>query len=123
MAYGSLSLSLLERAEVGENLEGWTPLLELHLPVEHDTCGHDDQVRSPHALLTRQMCQQRDRLNRLAQTHLICKDAVEAVLVQRCQPVESDDLVFAQTVLQQERHRRLYLNGNEKARLYFLLFD
>ena len=49
MAYGSLSLSLLERAEVGENLDGWTPLLELHLPVQHDAGRYDDQVRPPHA--------------------------------------------------------------------------
>lgn len=31
-----LDLALLGRAKVGEQLEGWAPLFELHLPVEHD---------------------------------------------------------------------------------------
>ena len=32
----SLLLPLFEGAEVGEDLEGWAPLLQLQLPVEHD---------------------------------------------------------------------------------------
>ena len=49
----SLELPLLLRAIVGEDLECGTPLLELHLPVEHDTGGHHNEVRSPDATLTR----------------------------------------------------------------------
>ena len=34
-------------AIVGQQLEGWAPLFELHLPVEHDRGGDNHKVRSP----------------------------------------------------------------------------
>ncbi len=43
----ALDLALLSAAEVGEQLEGWAPLFELHLPVQHDRCGDHDQVGTP----------------------------------------------------------------------------
>ena len=43
----ALGLALLGTAKVGEQLEGWAPLLELHLPVQHDRCGDHDQVGTP----------------------------------------------------------------------------
>jgi len=43
----ALGLALLGAAKVGEQLEGWAPLLELHLPVQHDRCGDHDQVGTP----------------------------------------------------------------------------
>ncbi len=43
----ALGLTLLGTAEVGEQLEGWAPLLELHLPVQHDRCGDHNQVGTP----------------------------------------------------------------------------
>ena len=43
----ALDLALLSAAEVSEQLEGWAPLLELHLPVQHDRCGDHDQVGTP----------------------------------------------------------------------------
>ena len=47
----SLHPPILLRAVVDEHLEGGAPLLDLHLPVEHDRGGHHDQVGSPHAFL------------------------------------------------------------------------
>ncbi len=43
----ALDLALLGAAKVGEQLEGWAPLLELHLPVQHDRCGDYNQVGTP----------------------------------------------------------------------------
>ena len=58
-------------------LEPRRPLLELHLPVELHRGGHDDEVRAPHLLLHREVRQQGDRHDRLAQPHLVREDAVE----------------------------------------------
>lgn len=46
-SYHSLLLSLFEGAKVGEDFEGWAPLLQLQFPIEHDRGGYDDQVRTP----------------------------------------------------------------------------
>ncbi len=43
----ALGLALLGAAKVGEQLEGWAPLLALHLPVQHDRCGDHNQVGTP----------------------------------------------------------------------------
>ncbi len=43
----ALGLTLLGTAKVGEQLEGWAPLLEFHLPVQHDRCGDHNQVGTP----------------------------------------------------------------------------
>ena len=43
-------------------LEGGTPLLDLHLPVEHDGGGYDDEVRAPHTLLAGEVGEQGDGL-------------------------------------------------------------
>ena len=61
-------------------LEGGTPLLDLHLPVEHDGGGDDDQVGAPHALLAGEVCEQGDGLDGLAQSHLVGEDPVEEAL-------------------------------------------
>jgi|LauGreDrversion4_2_1035121.scaffolds.fasta_scaffold22543_5 hypothetical protein len=47
----SLSFALLLRPEIGKDLEGGTPLLELHLPVDDDGCRNYDQMGSPHSFL------------------------------------------------------------------------
>ena len=44
------------------NLERWRPLLELHLPVEHDGGGDDDEVRAPNVFFTGEMAEERNRL-------------------------------------------------------------
>lgn len=42
-----LDLAFLCTAEVSEQLEGRTPFLALHLPIQHDRCGYHNQVGSP----------------------------------------------------------------------------
>ncbi len=48
--YHSFLLPLFLRPIIGEDLESRTPLLELHLPVEHDTGGDHYKVRPPDAV-------------------------------------------------------------------------
>ena len=43
----ALRLSFFLRSEVGKNLKRRAPALELHLPVDNDGSGHDDQVWTP----------------------------------------------------------------------------
>ena len=43
-------------------LECGAPLLDFHLPVEHDGGGDDDEVRPPDALLAGEVRQQGDGL-------------------------------------------------------------
>ena len=105
----ALGAALLGRAEVGEQLEAGTPLLELHLPVEQHRRGHDDQVRAPDLPLARQVREQRDRLDRLAEAHLVREDAVQVALVHRGQPAHAHQLVLAEITAQQLRHRHLHL--------------
>ena len=68
----TLQLSLLLRAEVCQHLQTGTPALELHLPVNHDRCGDDNEVRTPNPSVASKRGQQRNRLNRFTETHLIC---------------------------------------------------
>ena len=42
--------SFLGRTEVGHDLEGWTPSLELDLPVHEDSGWNYDEMWSPNAL-------------------------------------------------------------------------
>lgn len=49
-------LSFILIAVVGQNFEAWTELLEFHLPIENDTCRHNDQVRTPDFMLDSEMC-------------------------------------------------------------------
>ena len=51
----SLHLPFLLIPIVRKDLEGWTPLLELHLPVQHDAGGYDNEVRAPHTMLASQV--------------------------------------------------------------------
>ena len=48
--------------DIDTNLERWRPLLELHLPVEHDGGGDDDEVRAPNVLFTGEMAEERNGL-------------------------------------------------------------
>ena len=49
-------------AVIDKYLEGGAPLFDFHLPVEHDGCGDDDEVRPPDALLAGEVRQQGDGL-------------------------------------------------------------
>lgn len=46
----ALGLALLDAALVVDDLEGRTPLLDLHFPLVHDCGGHHDQMRTPNPL-------------------------------------------------------------------------
>lgn len=67
-------------------------------------------MRTPDAFLAGQMSEHGNRLNRLAQTHLIGQHTVQFFFVHLNQPVQADQLVLAQLSLQQERH--FGLNGS-----------
>ena len=72
---------------------------KLALPVAEHRERQHDQVRLGERrglLLQRQVAEQRDRLQRLAEAHLVGEDAVEIALVQREHPVEPLELVVAQ---------------------------
>ena len=42
-----------------------------NLPIEHDTCWHNDQVRAPVSALNCEVSQERDGLDGLSKTHFI----------------------------------------------------
>ena len=56
-------------------------------------------MRAPVAPVHAHMGQQRDRLDGFAKPHLVGQDPVEAPLVERHQPVQSDVLVLPERVL------------------------
>ena len=67
-----------------KHLECGAPLLDLHLPVEHDGCGDDDEVRPPDALLAGEVRQQGDGLqdaNSIAQTIRLTNRAIEVLIL------------------------------------------
>lgn len=98
----SFHLAFFNGTVVGKYLERRTPFLQLHLPVQHHARWNDNQMRTPDALLTRQIRQQRDCLNGFAETHLISKNAVQSVFVHRGKPVKTNMLVLSQRVTQKE---------------------
>ena len=104
----SLYLTLLLRAEVREDLETRAPAFDLHLPVHDDSGRHDDQVRTPNAIVTCKRRKHRDSLNSLAEAHLIRKDTVQLAIVQCNEPIETNDLVLTQRSSQQERYLRAH---------------
>ena len=90
----SFSLSLVDVPIVGQDFEAWTPLFELHFPVEHDAGGDYHKMWSPFLSENGDVCEKRDGLDGLAKTHLVSEDAVGFRVVQVSQPVESAMLVF-----------------------------
>jgi len=89
-------LTLLLRAEVGQYLQSGTPPLKLHLPVDDDGRWNHDQVWTPDSTVARQRRNQGNRLNGLAETHLVCKDSVEPLVMKCDQPIKPNDLVLSQ---------------------------
>ncbi|MNL21589.1 hypothetical protein D3C87_1428870 [compost metagenome] len=83
------------RAVQDQALEVGREARELLLPVEDDRGGRDQQRRPlvPGCLLAQQ---EGDRLDRLAQAHVVGEDAVEAVVGQEAQVIEAPALVLAQ---------------------------
>ena len=87
-----LELTLLLTAKVGQDLEGGAPALDLELPVHNNRRRHYNQMRAPDPVVASQRRQQRYRLNRLAEAHLVGEDAVKVAPMQREEPVEAFQL-------------------------------
>ena len=88
-----LLLAFLPSAEVGDDLERGTPLLYFHLPIDQYAGRHHDQMRTPNSLDLRQIAKQSDRLNSLAQAHLISQNAIQILLLKLYQPLHSRLLI------------------------------
>lgn len=97
-------------------LQGGHPALKLVAPIGQRRLGADDDVWPGYAPDVFQVAEQRDGLQRLAQAlrrvsaaksvakcgkeagekyHFVCKDAVDATVVQLYEPIEAHDLVRA----------------------------
>jgi len=109
----TLEFAFLLRSEVRENLESGTPSFKLHFPVDDNRSRYDNQVRAPNTLVTSERSYHCNRLDGLAKAHLICENAIKTFVVQRNQPVQSNDLVFAKFAPQQERYLCLHLGTLE----------
>ncbi len=98
----ALLFAFLLTAVIGENLETGQELLEFDLPIEHDTGWGYHEMWAPNAFVASEMSKERDSLDGLAQTHLVCKNAIDAVRVQASQPLEADLLVRSQLATEQK---------------------
>ena len=84
-----------------ERAERRAPLGELAVPVGEGRLRDDDQVGARHAAALLQVAEQRDRLQRLAEAHLVGEDGVDAAAVhgrepaQPAQHLEDDDATIA----------------------------
>lgn len=89
----ALLLTLLLVAVVGQNLHAGQKLFELHLPVQNDRGGDDDEVRTPNTFVARKMTKKSDSLDRFSavsyvrapgsspKTHLVGQDTVHVVAI------------------------------------------
>ena len=62
----SFLLAFLLVSIICQNLESWTPFLELHFPIKENTGGNDDKVRTPYAFVARKMSEEGDGLDGLS---------------------------------------------------------
>ena len=62
---------------------------KLARPVAQHRLGHENEVRARHLARLFEVRQEGDGLERLAQAHLVCKDAADVVVVQVDHPVEA----------------------------------
>ena len=83
----SLDFFLFLGSKIGQNLLCGAPLLEFHLPIYDYSGGHDDEVRTPHTLITGKRCQHRNGLDGLSQSHFICQDTVQLFVMKCHKPV------------------------------------
>lgn len=87
-------LAVFDRSPVRESFQIRHELCNLLHPVVQRRSGRDDEERSPDVVDLGEVGHERDRLDRLAQTHLVCEDAVDALLVEVGEPVETLELVL-----------------------------
>ncbi|KAI3476086.1 hypothetical protein L1887_62392 [Cichorium endivia] len=85
-------VALLLGALEGDHVEAGHPALELAVPVVQRRLGHDDEVEAGRVAEVAEVAEEGDGLERLAEAHLVCEDAVDAVVVERDHPVEALDL-------------------------------
>ncbi|KAG5458152.1 MAG: hypothetical protein BJ554DRAFT_1687 [Olpidium bornovanus] len=82
---------------------GRSPLLEFECPVGKGRERHDNKERAVLLLDLHQVCDQRDGLDGLAESHLVGQDAVQAVVVQRHHPLQALELVFLERAADKDR--------------------
>lgn len=87
MEFKQLFSLLLDRHQFEDSALG-QPFLKFFEPVSEGGFGGDNQERAIDVLVLSEEGDQRDRLDSLAQTHLISQNAVDADIVQIDQPVE-----------------------------------
>jgi len=76
-----------------KGLDRRAPLGKLVIPVQEGRLGNHHEMRPADILVVLQVAKERDSLEGLAKTHLVCQDSIESVLVQGDHPVEAVDLV------------------------------
>ena len=90
----ALLFPLLLSTIIRQDLEAWEEFLEFHFPIEHDTCGHNDQVRAPCLVGDSEVSQERYGLDRFAKTHLVRQNAIGPISVELCKPVKANMLIL-----------------------------
>lgn len=89
---------------VGDYSDRRRPSFELTHPVVDRCKRHNNQERSFVALVADQISEERYSLDGFAETHFICENAIQVVVVQRNHPVEAEHLVlFELAALKQMR--------------------
>eukprot|EP00968_Pinguiococcus_pyrenoidosus_P021741 scaffold2908_cov257-Pinguiococcus_pyrenoidosus.AAC.2 len=110
-------LALFSGAVEADHAKRRTPPRELVHPVAEGGLGDQDDVRASDVLVLHHVAQDADRLQRLAESHLVRQDAVDAVLVQANHPVQALKLVWPQL----SRHT-LWLRQQEVVVVFLALF-
>jgi hypothetical protein len=106
----SLDLPLFLRAKVCKDFESRAPPFELHFPVHDDSCGDNDQVRSPNAFVASKGGKHRNSLDGLSKTHLVCKYTIEFAVMKSDEPVETNDLILSELSLNKKRNFGVHLS-------------
>mmetsp|Transcript_32858 Transcript_32858/g.77904 ORF Transcript_32858/g.77904 Transcript_32858/m.77904 type:complete len:460 (-) Transcript_32858:740-2119(-) len=93
--HGLGPLPLLRVAMELDRADDGAPPPELVQPVVEGRLGHEHEVGPRDAAVLVEVPQQGDGLQRFAEAHLVCQNAVDAVVVQVDEPVEPLHLVLA----------------------------
>mmetsp|Transcript_15987 Transcript_15987/g.36869 ORF Transcript_15987/g.36869 Transcript_15987/m.36869 type:complete len:311 (+) Transcript_15987:781-1713(+) len=71
------------------------PLAKLFYPVPHDGLGDDDNMWACHATGLAKVCQERDGLESLSQSHFVCENTIYTVVVEFDHPIQTLQLILA----------------------------
>ncbi|MNI50884.1 hypothetical protein D3C73_1055750 [compost metagenome] len=106
ITYGPAPLVQVTVSDDGLNLRGEP--LQLILPVVEQGGRRNDQGRLAAFADVRQFREQiSDALQRFAKAHIISQNAAEAVVGQRLQPLEPEQLIIAEYRSQTVRHQKI----------------